>query len=96
MAAQTFHILAYMLLDALRQHNIGGLSLNMIELVLTVCALSHPELCQDQRIPFEADISLWQCAKNAPPQIARWAVDHPDWRVASWRCDYPGKHKKDI
>ena len=62
----------------------------MIELILTVCALSAPGQCQEQRLQFLSQGSLMQCMMQAPPYIAAWSGEHPGTRVTRWRCAYPG------
>jgi hypothetical protein len=61
----------------------------MIHLILTVCALSAPADCVEQRLSFFADESLMQCMMRAQPTIAQWVEEHPQRRVARWRCAYP-------
>jgi hypothetical protein len=63
----------------------------MIELILTVCALNAPNLCNEQRLPFVSQESLMQCLMQAPPHIAAWTDQHPASRVTRWRCAYPGE-----
>jgi hypothetical protein len=65
----------------------------MIELILTVCALSAPGLCDEQRLQFAAEESLMQCMMQAPPYIAQWVDQHPARRVTKWRCAFPGDEK---
>ena len=43
----------------------------MIELILTVCALSAPAQCEEQRLEFIAHESVMQCMMQAPPYIAQ-------------------------
>ncbi len=62
----------------------------MIELILTVCAITAPERCDEARIQFVSQGSLMQCMMLAPPYIAAWSENHPAARVARWRCAYPG------
>ena len=62
----------------------------MIELILTLCALSAPDQCQEQRLRFVSQGSLMQCMMQAPPYVAAWSGEHPASRVTSWRCAYPG------
>jgi hypothetical protein len=75
----------------------GGGSLDdryaMIELILTVCALTAPGQCDEQRLQFAAEESLMQCMMQAPPYIAQWTDQHPATRVTRWRCAFPGDHK---
>jgi hypothetical protein len=65
----------------------------MIELILTVCALSAPGPCNEQRLQFASEESLMQCMMQAPPYIAQWIDEHPATRVTRWRCAFPGDQK---
>jgi hypothetical protein len=51
--------------------------MNLIELVVTVCAVGLPNQCKDQHLPFSADMSLNQCVMSAQPYIAQWINTHP-------------------
>ena len=66
----------------------------LIELNVTVCALSLPNQCEDQHFSFLADMSLNQCVMNAPPHISQWTNEHPKWVAIRWRCDYGGSKEK--
>jgi len=68
--------------------------MGLIELVVTVCALSLPTQCEDQHLLFAADMSLTQCVINAQPYIAQWINAHPKWSAVRWRCDYGGSKEK--
>jgi hypothetical protein len=68
----------------------------MIELILTVCALSAPSQCEEQRLQFVSQGSVMQCMMQAPPYIAAWSEEHPAARVASWRCAFPGEAAQKI
>ena len=72
----------------------GELGMGLIELVVTVCALSPPGQCEDQHLSFSADISLNQCVMNAQPYIAQWINEHPKWVAVRWRCDYVGSKER--
>ena len=65
----------------------------MIELILTVCALSAPTQCDEQKVEFASQESAMQCMVQAPPYIAEWSSQHPAERVTRWRCAYPGDEK---
>jgi len=64
----------------------------MLELVVTVCAIAQPTLCEDQHLQFEAGGSLTRCAMAAPPYIAQWIGQHPKWTAVRWHCELPGKN----
>jgi hypothetical protein len=38
---------------------------------------------------FEAHGSLSACMWEAQPYLAQWIGEHPDVRIASFRCDWP-------
>ena len=72
----------------------GRLAMGLIELIVTVCALSLPSQCEDQHLSFPANMSLNQCVMNAQPYIAQWINEHPKWVTVRWRCDYGGSKEK--
>src|SRR5262249_36337388 len=72
----------------------GESKMGLIELVVTVCALSQPGQCEDQHLSFSADMSLNQCVMSAQPYIAQWINEHPKWVAVRWRCDYGGSEEK--
>jgi len=69
--------------------------MGLIELVLTVCAIAHPAVCEEQHLQFASTGSLTQCAMAAPPYIAQWIEQHPKWTAVRWHCEYPGHGGKD-
>jgi hypothetical protein len=68
--------------------------MNLIELIVTVCAISSPSTCEEAHLQFDWSGSLQQCTMAAPPYIAQWIGDHPKWNAVKWRCEYPGKNDK--
>jgi hypothetical protein len=70
--------------------------MNFIDLILTVCTLANPSVCEEQRLPYSTAGSLRQCMFAAPPAIAQWSQEHPARRVVRWRCAWPESEKKDI
>ncbi len=63
----------------------------MVDLVLTVCLASNPTQCRDEHLYFESHGSLAQCMYLAPPEIAKWTMEHPKLRVMRWTCAFPDK-----
>jgi hypothetical protein len=41
----------------------------------------------------DSDTTPWQCAMSAPPFIAKWGSEHPDWQVQRWTSQYTKKEK---
>ena len=63
--------------------------MDLIELIITVCAIAAPTNCHEAHVQFAWHGSPQQCVMNAPPYIARWVGEHPKWNAVRWRCEYP-------
>jgi hypothetical protein len=70
--------------------------MGLIELIVTVCAVSQPSQCEDQHLQFASTVSPTQCVMTAPPYIAQWLSEHPNWVAVRWRCKYPNQRGKAI
>jgi hypothetical protein len=68
--------------------------MNLIDLIVTVCAIAAPTTCEEAHLQFSWSGSLQQCVMAAPPYIARWVGEHPKWNAVRWRCEYPGSKDK--
>ncbi len=68
--------------------------MDLIDLVVTVCAVMSPATCEERHLVFSSGVSLQQCAAGAPPYIAQWVGEHPKWTAVKWRCEYPHSHDK--
>jgi hypothetical protein len=58
----------------------------MLVLVLWTCLLSDPTVCRDHKIQLPSGSSARNCMMRAPPHIARWSGEHPQWRIVRWQC----------
>jgi hypothetical protein len=67
----------------------GMSGMNLVDLVVTVCAVLSPATCEEKHLVFSWNGSLQQCAMGAPPYIAQWVGEHPNWNAVKWRCEYP-------
>lgn len=67
--------------------------MELIDLVLTVCLIADAKSCRTEHLHFERRGSLTQCMLRAPPEIAKWAEEHPAFRVVRWRCAYPDRER---
>ena len=67
--------------------------MNMIEVIMTVCALANPSQCEEQHLQYAGQGSLRQCTMNAQPFMAQWINEHPKWSIVRWRCETP--HMRD-
>ena len=68
--------------------------MDVIYLVITVCAVQSPTTCEETHLSFNSSISLRQCAMAAPPYVAQWIGEHPNWTAVKWRCEYPHTREK--
>ena len=63
--------------------------MDLVDLIIVVCALAAPEQCQEHHILVESHGSLASCMWEAQPFLAQWIGEHPVYRIASFRCDWP-------
>lgn len=68
--------------------------MNPIDLIVTVCAVLSPSVCEETHLTFSGGESLRQCTMGAPPYIAQWVGEHPKWTAVRWRCEYPHSNDK--
>ena len=61
-------------------------------LYFTACMAGAPDTCESRRLPLDvADAT--GCVHVAQPQLARWIGNHPEYRIASWRCGSPPRDR---
>ena len=60
-----------------------------VDLIVLACSLADPGACKEYHLAFQSAGSLRGCMMQAQPYLARWIGDHPDERVARWRCAWP-------
>jgi hypothetical protein len=58
----------------------------MIAIVISACLVGNPAVCKDYRVPLAYDVDAKQCMFQAQPHLPRWAAQHPQWQIRSWRC----------
>jgi len=66
----------------------------MVQIVVMVCRLGQPDLCEEQHLQIAWQGSLQRCAMAAQLYIAQWIGEHPQWTVKNYRCEYPGTRDK--
>lgn len=64
--------------------------LQMIELIALICLASSPNVCRDEAITASANVTPFQCLMGAQIELAKWANEHPGWRVMGWKCQRAG------
>jgi hypothetical protein len=66
--------------------------LTMITIILSTCLLADPAVCHDETIPLSNEVSsAVRCVMMAPPHVAKWSEEHPQWRVVRWQCRVSGR-----
>jgi hypothetical protein len=76
--------------DKYRANGLQRTAMGVIELIISVCAVVQADQCREEHLRFMSNMSVRQCDIGAPPHIALWINEHPQWFVARWRCEYPG------
>lgn len=62
----------------------------MIELVMVACLTATPAECREIRLGgVEGVVDQLSCRRMGMLEAARWAGDHPDWTIRSYRCGPP-------
>lgn len=57
----------------------------MIELLFTACLSHDPDICLQRSLVY-VDVTPMACIAGAQPELAKWSVAHPGYRIADWRC----------
>jgi hypothetical protein len=59
----------------------------VITILAVLCSLAQPGNCHEQVVTTSdfANVSMQSCLMGAP-QLADWMKEHPDQRLAAWRC----------
>lgn len=57
-----------------------------INILIYVCLLSSPDVCEERSIPMSEAGSLSQCYYWAQPHIAAWSTTHPKYKIMKWTC----------
>ena len=65
--------------------------MDVIDLVLTICLISNPTSCREERLHFENRGGLNNCMFLAPTEIAKMVRGTSEAQVVRWKCDYPSK-----
>jgi hypothetical protein len=68
--------------------------MNAIDLIVTVCAVASPTVCEEQHLIFTSTASPRHCVMAAQPYIAQWVSEHPKWTAVKWRCEFPRPNDK--
>ncbi|ORE94349.1 hypothetical protein ATO13_09756 [Stappia sp. 22II-S9-Z10] len=40
-------------------------------------------------------VTTTTCTMRAMPYLAKWAGDHPQYKIKSWKCSYPNVNEQD-
>jgi hypothetical protein len=65
--------------------------MNLVDLVVLACMLASPGTCREYHLLVQSAGSLQTCTMQAQPYLAQWIGEHPNLRVARWRCAWPSQ-----
>lgn len=68
--------------------------MDLVDLVVTVCMIAHPQSCQDRHILVESRGSLRTCMYEAQFYLAKWIGEHPNVVIKRWQCEWPNQEGK--
>lgn len=68
----------------------------MIELIFVVCSLLNADACSEKSMTFFTNETISSCMFQAQPRLAHWVSEHPNMRIAKFRCARPEQVGKDI
>ncbi|HEX4262275.1 MAG TPA: hypothetical protein VHY76_14355 [Acetobacteraceae bacterium] len=63
--------------------------MNMVDLIVLACTIANPASCQTHHLLFQSSGSLRACMAQAQPYLAQWVGEHPNLRIARYRCAWP-------
>ena len=63
--------------------------MNMVDLIVLACSIASPSVCQTHHLLVQSGGSLRACMEQAEPYLAQWVGQHPNVRIARWRCAWP-------
>jgi hypothetical protein len=70
--------------------------MSMVELIVMVCSMQTPGVCSEKHFLFETAGTLTTCMMQAQPYLAQWAGEHPNDRIAKWRCAWPEQEGRSL
>jgi hypothetical protein len=59
----------------------------VVVLVLVYCLTSDHKACVENRLPFEGFASPVACVTAAQQRAQEYLVEHPKYRLDSWKCE---------
>ncbi len=59
----------------------------MVQLVLVYCLMADAKSCVEKRPMPEFPLSAMGCMVSAQPMASVFLRDHPDYQLASFRCE---------
>jgi hypothetical protein len=68
----------------------------IVDLIIAVCLSANPSACRDEHLYFESHGSLRQCMAEAMPTMAKWAGEHPQWKIVRFHCEWADQPGEDI
>ncbi len=64
-------------------------------LIFISCSLLSGQRCQDVQIPLLPEVSAHQCVLFGQQEVAKWAIDHPNWIISrGYKCAHSGIYAK--
>jgi hypothetical protein len=59
----------------------------MIALVLVYCLVADGSVCMEKRPVLSEELTPEACMMTAQKYAIPFVAEHPQWRLAGWRCE---------
>lgn len=59
----------------------------MIELVIIYCLATDTKACVEKRVPMENFGNPAACVMGAQQRAQEYLMEHPKYKLTSWRCE---------
>lgn len=69
----------------------------MYAIIVTVCSILHGATCKEAELVFADEgqsRTPYACLIGGMMEVSKWQVEHPNWRVASWKCGRAGVYAR--
>lgn len=64
----------------------------MISIFAVACSLLAGQTCRTVTLTYDAEaVSMYECFLYGQMELAKWAIDHPNWSISRWRCGLAGQ-----
>jgi hypothetical protein len=69
----------------------------MFELAFLACLSANPTYCRDFQLTYVGNVPmLTECALFSQPELAKWTIGNPNWKIKKYKCGPAEMDKREI